>query len=180
MNATCPKVGYVQSIIKKHAAQTYTVVIVGDKEHPEVDGLLGYTDGRGIIISTEEEVNKIPCLEKVCVVAQTTQNLDEYQKIVEKIKQLCPQAVVFNTICLSTEQRQAEVIDMAGEMDAMFIVGGKNSANTKRLADLARKNQPSTFHIETPADMEKSTSARIIKSVFRPGRPRPTGFWTES
>lgn len=155
VNATCPKVGYVQSIIKKHAAQTYTVIIVGDKEHPEVDGLLGYTGGRGMIISTEEDVNKIPRLEKVCVVAQTTQNLDDYQKIVEKIKQLCPQAVVFNTICLSTEQRQAEVIDMAGEMDAMFIVGGKNSANTKRLADLARKKQPSTFHIETPADMEK-------------------------
>ena len=154
VDATCPKVGYVQSIIKKHAALDYTVVIVGDKEHPEVDGLLGYTGGRGIIVSTLDDVDKLSCIDKVCVVAQTTQDSDSYSKIVEKIKTLCPQAVVFNTICSSTEQRQAEVIAMAGEMDAMFIVGGKNSANTKRLADLARNKQSSTFHIETPDEME--------------------------
>jgi len=155
VDATCPKVGYVQSIIKKHAALNYTVVIVGDKEHPEVDGLLGYTGGRGIIVSTLDDVDKLSCIDKVCVVAQTTQDSDSYSKIVEKIKTLCPQAVVFNTICSSTEQRQAEVIAMAGEMDAMFIVGGKNSANTRRLADLAQKKQSSTFHIETPDEMEK-------------------------
>lgn len=155
VNATCPKVGYVQSIIKKHTAQNYMVVIVGDKEHPEVDGLLGYTAGRGVIISATDEVDTLICADKVCVVAQTTQNLSDYHGIVEKIKEKCPQAVVFDTICSSTEQRQAEVTAMAGEMDAMFIVGGKNSANTRRLADLAQKKQPSTFHIETPAEMER-------------------------
>ena len=155
VDATCPKVGYVQSIIKKHTSMDYTVVIVGDREHPEVDGLLGYTGGRGIILSTLDEVDKLICTDKVCVVAQTTQNLDDYNKIVEKIKEKCPQAIVFNTICSSTEQRQAEVTAMAGEMDAIFIVGGKNSANTRRLADLAQKKQLSTFHIETPAEMEK-------------------------
>jgi len=154
VNATCPKVGYVQSIIKKHTALNYTVVIVGDKEHPEVDGLLGYTGGRGIIIPSLEEVNAIPCLDKVCVVAQTTQNLDDYNRVVEKIKAMCPQAVVFNTICSSTEQRQAEIIDMAAQMDAMFIVGGRNSANTRRLAGLAQQKQPYTFHIETPTEIE--------------------------
>ena len=154
VDATCPKVGYVQSIIKKHTALDYTVIIVGDKEHPEVDGLLGYTRGRGMIISSLEEADQLPCLDKICVVAQTTQNLDDYHKIVEKIKQSCPGAVVFNTICLSTEQRQAEVIEMADEMDAMFIVGGRNSANTRRLADLARKKQPATFQIEIPGEME--------------------------
>jgi len=154
VDATCPKVGYVQSIIKKHTAQNYTVVIVGDKEHPEVDGLLGYTRGRGMIISSLDEADQLPCLDKICVVAQTTQNLDDYHNIVEKIKKVCPQATVFNTICLSTEQRQAEVIKMADEMDAMFIVGGRNSANTRRLADLARKKQSATFHIETPGEME--------------------------
>jgi 4-hydroxy-3-methylbut-2-enyl diphosphate reductase len=154
IDATCPKVGYVQSIIKKHAALDYMVVIVGDKEHPEVDGLLGYAGGHGVIISTLEDVDRLSCPEKVCVVAQTTQDFDNYSKIVEKIKELCPQAVVFNTICSSTEKRQAEVIAMASEMDAMFIVGGKNSANTRRLADLAQKQQTPSFHIETPAEME--------------------------
>jgi 4-hydroxy-3-methylbut-2-enyl diphosphate reductase len=154
VDATCPKVGYVQSIIKKHASLDYTVVIVGDKEHPEVEGLLGYTGGRGVIISSLDEVEKMSCVDKLCVVAQTTQDSENYNRIVEKIKEYCPEAVVFNTICSSTEQRQAEVLEMAGEMDAMFIVGGKNSANTRRLADLAQRKQPATFHIETLADME--------------------------
>ncbi|PKN37810.1 MAG: 4-hydroxy-3-methylbut-2-enyl diphosphate reductase [Deltaproteobacteria bacterium HGW-Deltaproteobacteria-2] len=154
VDATCPKVGYVQSIIKKHAALDYTVVIVGDKEHPEVDGLLGYTGGRGIIISSLDEVDELSSIDKVCVVAQTTQDSENYSKIVEKIKNAYPHAIVFNTICSSTEKRQAEVIAMASEMDAMFIVGGKNSANTRRLADLAQKQQTPSFHIETPAEME--------------------------
>jgi 4-hydroxy-3-methylbut-2-enyl diphosphate reductase len=154
VDATCPKVGYVQSIIKKHAALDYTVVIVGDKEHPEVDGLLGYAGGRGIILATLDDVGQLPSFDKVCVVAQTTQDSDNYSKIVEKIKNIYPHVIVFNTICSSTEQRQAEVIAMAGEMDAMFIVGGKNSANTRRLADLAQKQQTPSFHIETPTEME--------------------------
>jgi 4-hydroxy-3-methylbut-2-enyl diphosphate reductase len=153
IDATCPKVGYVQSIIKKHAVLDYTVLIVGDKEHPEVDGLLGYAGDRGITLAALDDVDKLPSFDKVCVVAQTTQDSDNYTKIVEKIRNIYPQAIVFNTICSSTEQRQAEVIAMAGEMDAMFIVGGKNSANTRRLADLAQKQQTSSFHIETPAEM---------------------------
>ena len=153
VDATCPKVGYVQAIIKKHSAMNYTVVIVGDKEHPEVDGLLGYTGGRGITIGTPEDVYKMPLLSKVCVVAQTTQDSEDYKNIVEKIKDLYPHAIVFNTICSSTEQRQAEVIDMSREMDAMFVVGGKNSANSRRLADLAAKQNTPTFHIETSTEI---------------------------
>jgi len=153
IDATCPKVGYVQAIIKKHTALNYTVIIVGDKKHPEVDGLLGYTSGRGITLTTVEDVEKLSALNKVCVVAQTTQNLDDYNKIVEKILGRFPGTVVFNTICSSTEQRQAEITAMAGEMDAIFIVGGKNSANTRRLADLAQKQRTPAFHIETAEEL---------------------------
>jgi len=154
IDATCPKVGYVQAIIKKHTALNYTVIIVGDKEHPEVDGLLGYTSGHGLTLATVAEVDKLPDLEQVCVVAQTTQDLDEYQKIVARIKERFPHTVVFNTICSSTKQRQAEIISLAGEMDAIFIVGGKNSANTRRLADLAQKQETATFHIETAEELD--------------------------
>lgn len=153
VDATCPKVGYVQAIIKKHAALNYTVIIVGDQEHPEVNGLLGCTGGRGITVATVDEVSKLPGLDKVCVVAQTTQDLDDYNKIVEKIIERFPGTTVFNTICSSTEQRQAEIITLSGEMDAIFIVGGKNSANTRRLADLARKQQTPAFHIETAEEL---------------------------
>lgn len=173
VDATCPKVGYVQSIIKKHTALDYTVVIVGDKEHPEVEGLLGYAGGRGIIISSVEEVEKISCVEKICVVAQTTQEADSYNSIVDKIKEYCPGAVVFNTICSSTEQRQAEVSAMAGEMDAMFIVGGKNSANARRLADLAHRKQPRTYHIENLADMESIDISSFNKVGVSAGASTP-------
>lgn len=154
IDATCPKVGYVQAIIKKHTALDYTVVIAGDREHPEVDGLWGYTEGRGIIVSTLEDAEKIPALEKVCIVAQTTQDSGHYREIVRKIQQKNPQSVVFNTICSSTEKRQEEIISLASEMDALFVVGGKNSANTRRLADLARKQNTTTFHIETVRELK--------------------------
>ncbi|MDD2276878.1 MAG: 4-hydroxy-3-methylbut-2-enyl diphosphate reductase [Smithellaceae bacterium] len=154
IDATCPKVGYVQAIIKKHTALDYTVVIAGDREHPEVDGLWGYTEGRGVIVSTLEDAEKIPAMEKVCIVAQTTQDSDHYREIVRKIQKKNPRAVVFNTICSSTEKRQEEIISLAAEMDALFVVGGKNSANTRRLADLARKQNTTTFHIETVRELK--------------------------
>ncbi|HPC85436.1 MAG TPA: 4-hydroxy-3-methylbut-2-enyl diphosphate reductase [Smithellaceae bacterium] len=154
IDATCPKVGYVQGIIKKHTALDYTVIIAGDREHPEVDGLWGYTEGRGIIVSTLEDAEKIPALDKVCIVAQTTQDSDHYREIIRKIHEKNPQAVVFNTICSSTEKRQKEIISLASEMDALFVVGGKNSANTCRLADLARKQNTPTFHIETVKELK--------------------------
>lgn len=154
IDATCPKVGYVQAIIKKHTALDYTVIIAGDREHPEVDGLWGYTEGRGIIVSTVEDAEKLPAMEKVCIVAQTTQDSDHYRRIVQKIQKKSPQAVVFNTICSSTERRQEEIIALASEMDALFVVGGKNSANTRRLADLAEKQNTPTFHIETAEEIK--------------------------
>ena len=149
IDATCPKVGRVQSVIKKHAAQNYRIVIVGDADHPEVDGLLGYADDAGIVVSNLEDVKRLPAMEKVCVVAQTTQGLDEYQAIVGKIRERVPETVVFDTICDSTEKRQAEIKELACAMDAVFIVGGRNSANTQRLAQISESMGTPTFHIET-------------------------------
>ena len=154
IDATCPKVGYVQSIIKKHSSQDYTVIIAGDRKHPEVDGLWGYTEGRGIIISSIEDAQKIPYMKKVCVVAQTTQDMGEFEQMVQIIKQKCPGAIVYNTICSSTEERQSEIINLAREMDVVFVVGGKNSANTCRLSDLSKKQNTPTFHIETSEEID--------------------------
>ena len=164
IDATCPKVGYVQSIIKKHAAQAYTVIIAGDRKHPEVDGLCGYTEGRGVIISTVEDAQKIPPMDKVCIVAQPTQDMDDFERMVQVIREKCPNAVVFNTICSSTEERQSEITKLSSEMDVVFIVGGKNSANTCRLADLSKKQGTPTFHIETSEEinhMDLSAYANI-------------------
>src|SRR5512136_1518172 len=153
IDATCPRVGRVQSIIKKHAAQDYRILIVGDAEHPEVDGLLGYAGNSGIVVSSLGDVDRLPAMEKVCVVAQTTQSLDEYQAIVERIRGRVAETVVFDTICDSTEKRQAEIKELACEMDAVFIVGGRNSANTQRLAQISESMGTPTFHIETAGEI---------------------------
>ena len=156
IDATCPKVGRVQAIIKKHAAREFTILIIGDAGHPEVNGLLGFAYGRGVLIASPEDVRELPPLEKVCVVAQTTQSVDEYLLIVAEIRRRFPQAVIFDTICDSTEMRQTEVKSLAEEMEAMIIVGGRNSANTQRLAALAAQRGTPTFYVETadelPAD----------------------------
>ncbi|MBI4633341.1 MAG: 4-hydroxy-3-methylbut-2-enyl diphosphate reductase [Deltaproteobacteria bacterium] len=155
VDATCPKVAHVQAIIKKHAARGYTTLIIGDKGHPEVNGLMGYTCSRGIVISTPEEVDSLPDLDKVCVVAQTTQNTELFNDTVKKIRTKFPHAVVFYTICDSTEKRQTEIKDLASHMDAVVIVGGKNSANTRRLASLAESRGIPAFHIETAEELNQ-------------------------
>jgi 4-hydroxy-3-methylbut-2-enyl diphosphate reductase len=153
VDATCPKVAHVQSIIKKHATRDYTTVIVGDREHPEVNGLLGYAGERGVVLSRESEVENLPDTDRLCVVAQTTQNMDEYNRIVAGIRKRFPAAVIFNTICDSTERRQSEVKELAKRADAMIIIGGKNSANTRRLAGLSEQEGKPTFHIETVKEL---------------------------
>ncbi|MCX7635554.1 MAG: 4-hydroxy-3-methylbut-2-enyl diphosphate reductase, partial [Syntrophales bacterium] len=154
VDATCPKVGHVQGIIKKHAAQGYHLLIVGDEAHPEVNGLLGYASGRGIVVSSAGAVGDLPEMARVCVVAQTTQDMDTFQEITDHIRRRFPHAVVFDTICDSTEKRQREVRELAAEMDAMIIVGGRNSANTQRLAALSRSQGVPSFHIETPEELD--------------------------
>ncbi len=154
VDATCPKVARVQAIIKKYAARGYRIIIVGDKGHPEVAGLMGYTAGRGVVVATEEEAEGLPPAERVGVVAQTTQDLDRYAAIVEIIKRKMPQALVFDTICDSTGQRQSEIKELAAGTDALIVVGGANSANTRRLVEIARQQGKPTFYVETAEELK--------------------------
>ncbi len=155
IDATCPKVAHVQAIIRKHAAAGFTVLIAGDREHPEVNGLLGFAGETGIVIGSPDEVDGLPDCPKVCVVAQTTQSLEEYAAICGRIRERFPEAVVFETICDSTEKRQAEIKALAAGTDAVFIVGGLNSANTRRLAELAKLQGKPAFHIETAEELAR-------------------------
>ncbi|MEN6465315.1 MAG: 4-hydroxy-3-methylbut-2-enyl diphosphate reductase [Syntrophaceae bacterium] len=153
IDATCPKVKHVQSIIRRHSLEDYEILIIGDREHPEVEGLLGCANGRGIVIGAHDDLKSIPCFKKLCIVAQTTQSKDEYVKIAKEVAEKNPGCLVFKTICDSTERRQAEIKELAAEMDAIFIVGGRNSANTKRLAKVAESCGKPTFHIETASEI---------------------------
>ena len=153
-DATCPRVMSVQKIIDKHAEEGYSTIIIGDEGHAEVTGLLGYSRGNGHVISSPEEISGLPDMEKVCIVAQTTQDMRTFALIVEKLKQRYKNHKVFDTICSSTSKRQGEVLNLSETVDAMIVVGGKGSANTNRLAQISvRKGMP-TFLVETDEELE--------------------------
>jgi (E)-4-hydroxy-3-methyl-but-2-enyl pyrophosphate reductase len=154
LNATCPHVGKVQGIIKRYAQDGYATVIVGERDHAEVIGLLGYANGKGYVVNTLEELKSLPPLEKVCLVAQTTQDQSQFQEFAEAIRRRFPGAKVFNTICDSTHRRQEEVLALARKVEAMVVVGGKESGNTRRLAKISEQVGVPTFHVETEKDLD--------------------------
>lgn len=164
IDATCPKVKHVQAIIRRHSQEDYEILIIGDREHPEVEGLLGYADGKGIVVGSTDDLKSLPLFKKLCVVAQTTQSKLDYVKIAREVAEKNPGSLVFKTICDSTERRQDEVKELADDMDAVFIVGGRNSANTKRLAKIARSSGKPTFHIESAEEI-KDIPLHQFKSI---------------
>jgi (E)-4-hydroxy-3-methyl-but-2-enyl pyrophosphate reductase len=165
-DATCPHVAQVQSIVKSHSRKGYHIIIIGDKGHAEVVGILGFAEERWTVVSCLPEVDALPkSMGQICVVAQTTQNREDFHRITKKIVARFPGAKIFNTICSSTYKRQEEALDIARNVDAMVIVGGKNSANTVRLANIIRTLPKPTFHIEVPDEL----LAREIEKFDRIG-----------
>jgi 4-hydroxy-3-methylbut-2-enyl diphosphate reductase len=153
-DATCPRVQRVQSIIEENTKLGYSTIIVGDEGHAEVTGLLGYTDGNGYVISSPEDVSGLPDMEKICIVAQTTQDMNTFALIVEKLKHRYGNHKVFDTICSSTSRRQEEVISLSEDVDAMIVVGGRGSANTNRLVQVSESRDTPTYLVETEDELD--------------------------
>jgi 4-hydroxy-3-methylbut-2-enyl diphosphate reductase len=158
-DATCPLVRKVQKIITKYGNDGYDVVVVGDDHHAEVVGLRGYASGRCFVVADEHEAERLPNFEKVCVVSQTTQNDDTFARTVDVIKQKARVIRATNTVCEPTRDHQRETIDLARRVDLMVVVGGRHSANTCRLAELAAQEGPRVLHIETDAELKTSDFA---------------------
>jgi (E)-4-hydroxy-3-methyl-but-2-enyl pyrophosphate reductase len=153
IDATCPRVVRVQSIIRKHARQNHAVIIVGDRDHPEVVGLLGHAGTHGHVVASVEELGRLPVFENAIIVAQTTQNTQLYAAVREWAARHCPHYKAFETICDSTERRQSEVQRLAESVDAVLVVGGRESGNTQRLFEIARRTGKPAFLVETEADL---------------------------
>ncbi|MBM4055875.1 MAG: 4-hydroxy-3-methylbut-2-enyl diphosphate reductase [Planctomycetes bacterium] len=153
-DATCPHVMRVQSIIKKYATQGYSTIIVGDNGHAEVVGLLGYAEGKGYVVENLEDIELLPPMDKVCIVAQTTQDRHLFKKAIDEIKKRYPNSESFETICSSTYKRQDEVVSLCKSVDAMIVVGGRGSANTTRLVTICESQGTPTFHVETDAEID--------------------------
>ena len=152
-DATCPLVKRIQSLIKIHLQRGYNIAIIGDRGHSEVVGLMGYSKDRGTIIETEQDIDSIPP-GKICVVAQSTQNHHQFDRFVSLIRDRFEEVKVFDTICDATTNRQDEVRQLAQKVEAMIIVGGKNSANTHRLEEISKSTNVPTFQIEGEKELD--------------------------
>ena len=155
MDATCPLVKHVQENIKKHAALGYATIIVGDKDHAEVTGLMGCAQGRGFVVSGPGEIKNLPELDRANIVAQTTQEEEIFLKTAEAARAKAAELTVSNTICNPTRQRQQETVEFSRNSDLVIVVGGKNSANTARLFQICAKLAQEAVHIEKEDELEK-------------------------
>ncbi len=155
-DCTCPFVNKVQKIAHEHSQDGYLVLILGNRNHPEVQGILGWAGEKGIAfqdIAELEQVELRGC--KVCLVAQTTENLERFEEAVKMLKQYeISQLAVFNTICSATRERQNAALELAGTVDFMLVIGGLNSANTQKLANICRQNGCRTEHVESVDEID--------------------------
>ncbi|HDY89855.1 MAG TPA: 4-hydroxy-3-methylbut-2-enyl diphosphate reductase [bacterium] len=173
VDGTCPNVLRSQGIIKKYYNLGYSIVIVGDRGHAEIDALLGYTDNTGTVIENIDEAQKLPHMEKVCVVAQTTLNIAGFEEITTEISKHTDECYVSNTICSSTERRQNDIRGLAELTDATVVVGGKNSANTNRLAEISRELGQPTYFIEDSSELDLEELSRYNEIGVTAGASTP-------
>ena len=157
IDATCPFVANVHKVVRRLASHGYLVVVVGDAGHSEVKAILSAAGEGAVVISSPDEVETRDWSgKKVGIVSQTTQTPERFGEIVGRIAARAKEVVAHNTICYATHDRQSAARELAPKVDAMFVVGGRNSANTNRLAEICRESGVPTFHIETADEIDES------------------------
>ena len=167
VDATCPFVKKIHRIVEEKSRDGYHIVIIGNREHPEVMGIEGWAQGPATIIQTEEEARAfelVPESEKVCVVAQTTFNYNKFKDLVEIISEKRYDIIVLNTICNATKERQEEAYDIAKRVDAMIVIGDKRSSNTQKLFEICSNACADTYYIQTLGDLNMN-QLRSVETV---------------
>lgn len=153
VDGTCPYVKYPQAMAERLSREGYHLVIVGDANHAEVKGVVSYAEGPCTVVRPG---GPIPAIKdkKVAVIAQTTCIGADFERVVGALALRHKEVRAVNTICNDTEERQADARALAAEVDAVVVVGGKNSANTRHLAEICREIQPRTWHVETEDELQ--------------------------
>lgn len=187
VDATCPFVKKIHNIVRKNSSEGRHILIIGNKDHPEVLGIMGWCAGGVDVIENEEQAaaffTKFDSFEdkRLCIVSQTTFNYTKFNYLVEKIQKKDYDIIVLNTICNATEERQKEAYELARKMEAMIVIGGKHSSNTQKLFGICKNECENTFYIQTLKDIDPvklgsfrslgitagaSTPNYIIKEVY--------------
>ncbi len=167
LDATCPMVKEIHEIAKKHERKSYTVIVIGDKNHDEVNGIVGQLKQKAIVIDFIKNIpyQKIKKIKKACVVSQSTQNIDKVLTIAEELKRYIPEIKFFNTICQPTRTKQKEIRCLPLNNDAMVIIGSRTSANTRRLYEISKSLNKNSYYVES----EKELKARWFKKTKSTG-----------
>ena len=155
VDATCPFVKKIHRLVWEHSKAGEQIVIFGSPKHPEVIGISGWAEGKTYVVSDENEAKTLSLDpdRKTCIVAQTTFHFNKFQDLVEIIKEKVYDVVAYNTICNATEERQNEAARLAERVDAMLVIGGKDSSNTKKLYEICR-NIVDTQFLQTADDLD--------------------------
>ncbi len=176
LDATCPFVKKSQLLAQELAADGYTVVIVGDPGHPEVEGLIGWAGSKALVAANPQSVAELAInhdLSKIGIIAQTTQLAANFELTVAALKQYALQIKVANTICNATSEHQEEALALAKQVDMMLVIGGKNSSNTKKLAQICKTVLAKVYHIETAADLHCNIVWGVAKIGITAGASTP-------
>jgi 4-hydroxy-3-methylbut-2-enyl diphosphate reductase len=153
VDGTCPYVKYPQAMAQRMSREGYHVVVIGDAEHAEIKGVVSYAEGPYTVVKPGGPIPEIQA-KKVAVIAQTTCIGSEFARVVGALSLRYKEIRAINTICTDTDERQADARTLAAQVDAVVVVGGKNSANTRHLAEICRSIQPRTWHVETEQEID--------------------------
>ena len=156
INTTCPLVSRVQKIVRDLKEKGYFIIIVGDKKHPEVKGLIGMAGRRSRVVKNKSQAKRLSLkAKKVALISQTTATISDFKEVLSEMdKKNFKKLTSFNTVCKNTIGRQKEAASIAGRVNGMIVIGGKNSANTSKLAQTCKRINKNTCHIESKKDLK--------------------------
>lgn len=181
VDVTCPFVLKIHKIVERESARGAHIVIIGDPDHPEVQGICGWCQGPYTVIKNAEDAERftISPEKEVCVVSQTTFNYNKFQELVEKISKKGYDSSVLNTICNATQERQVEAMRIASQVDVMLVIGGKHSSNTQKLYDICRKECKNTYYIQTLGDFNPECISSVRSVGITAGASTPNNIIEE-
>ncbi len=175
VDATCPFVKKIHNIVDKDSEQGKQIVIIGNPKHPEVMGIVGWCNTTPIVLETAEEAENLefPEGQMISLVSQTTFNHKKFNSIVEIFEKKGYNITVYNTICNATEERQKETASIAQQVDAMIVIGGRNSSNTQKLYDISKKECANTYYIQTLVDLDLAAFESVGRVGITAGASTP-------
>ena len=181
VDATCPFVKKIHRIVEKESAEGKYIIIIGDEKHPEVQGIMGWANGKVSVIKTEEEAKDYfaPENAEICIVAQTTFNYNKFKYLVEIISKKSYNIHVLNTICNATKERQTEAASIANEVDAMIVIGDKHSSNTQKLFEICQSACKDTYYIQTLDDLDMNQLKSVQTVGITAGASTPSNIIEE-